>query len=50
VIQNDGAGLFAMMGRFGQAWAMVPDEHAMPDVTGAPMLGGQAAPSRPEDG
>lgn len=39
IVQNDGAGLFAYMGRFGQAWAMVPDEMVMPDVTGAPMLG-----------
>ncbi len=41
VIQNDGGGLFAHMARFGQAWAMVPDEAVMPDVTGAPMLGGE---------
>lgn len=39
IVQNDGGGLFAYMGRFGQAWAMVPDGHAMPDTTGAPMLG-----------
>jgi enoyl-[acyl-carrier protein] reductase III len=45
IVQNDGAGLFASMGRFGQAWAMVPDEHVMPDVTGAPMLGGDEAPA-----
>lgn len=38
IVQNDGAGLFAYMGRFGQAWSMVPDEMAMPDVTDAPML------------
>lgn len=44
IVQNDGAGLFAYMGRFGQAWAMVPDEQVMPDVTGAPMLGGETAP------
>ncbi|MEX1177508.1 MAG: SDR family oxidoreductase [Nitriliruptor sp.] len=44
VIQNDGAGLFALMGRFSQAWAMVPDEAVMPDVTGAPMLGGDQHP------
>jgi enoyl-[acyl-carrier protein] reductase III len=42
IVQNDGAGLFAYMGRFGQAWAMVPAEHVTPDVTGAPMLGGEA--------
>jgi enoyl-[acyl-carrier protein] reductase III len=41
IVQNDGGGLFAYMGRFGQAWAMVPDEMVMPDVTGAPMLGGE---------
>jgi enoyl-[acyl-carrier protein] reductase III len=40
IVHNDGAGLFAYMGRFGQAWSMVPDEQVMPDVTGAPMLGG----------
>jgi enoyl-[acyl-carrier protein] reductase III len=40
IVHNDGAGLFAYMGRFGQAWAMVPDEQVMPDVSGAPMLGG----------
>jgi enoyl-[acyl-carrier protein] reductase III len=52
IVQNDGAGLFAYMGRFGQAWAMVPDElvapagggdPVLPDVTGAPMLGGDVA-------
>ena len=42
VVHNDGGGLFAYMGRFGQAWAMVPDEQVMPDVTGAPLLGGDA--------
>jgi enoyl-[acyl-carrier protein] reductase III len=45
VVHNDGAGLFAALGRFGQAWAMVPDEAVMPDVAGAPMLGGDAPPS-----
>lgn len=39
IIRNDGAGIFAYMGRFGQAWAMVPDEAVMPDTTGSPMLG-----------
>ncbi len=39
VVQNDGAGIFAYMGRFGQAWAMVPDEAVMPDTSGSPMLG-----------
>jgi NAD(P)-dependent dehydrogenase (short-subunit alcohol dehydrogenase family) len=38
IVQNDGAGLFAYMGRFGQAWAMVPDEAVMPDTSDAPML------------
>lgn len=38
IVQNDGAGLFASIGRFGQAWSMVPDEMVMPDVTDAPML------------
>ena len=42
IVQNDGAGIFAYMGRFGQAWAMVPDEMVMPDVAGAPLLGGEA--------
>jgi enoyl-[acyl-carrier protein] reductase III len=43
IVQNDGAGLFAYMGRFGQAWSMVPDDAVTPDVSGAPMLGGDAA-------
>ncbi|MGH3443691.1 MAG: SDR family NAD(P)-dependent oxidoreductase [Nitriliruptorales bacterium] len=30
IVQNDGGGLFACLGRFGQAWAMVPDEAAFP--------------------
>lgn len=38
IVQNDGAGLFAMMGRFSQSWAMVPDEAIKPDHTNAPML------------
>ncbi len=38
IVHNDGGGIFAYMGRFGQAWAMVPDEQVMPDVAGAPML------------
>ena len=40
IVQNDGGGIFAYMGRFGQAWAMVPDEAVMPDTSGSPMLGG----------
>jgi enoyl-[acyl-carrier protein] reductase III len=43
IVQNDGGGLFAYMGRFGHAWAMVPDERVMPDTTDAPMLGGHDA-------
>jgi enoyl-[acyl-carrier protein] reductase III len=38
IVQNDGGGLFAALGRFGQAWAMVPDDAARPDVRDAPML------------
>jgi len=38
IVQNDGGGIFAYMGRFGQAWAMVPDEQALPDTSEAPML------------
>lgn len=41
VIRNDGGGLFAYLARFGQAWAMVPDEAVMPDTSDAPMLGGE---------
>ena len=40
IVHNDGGGLFAYMGRFGQAWAMVPDAAVMPDTRDAPMLGG----------
>ncbi len=43
IVRNDGAGLFAYTDRFGQAWAMVPDDAAMPDVAGVPMLGGDVA-------
>jgi enoyl-[acyl-carrier protein] reductase III len=42
IVHNDGGGLFAYLGRFGQAWAMIPDEAAMPDTGGAPILGGDA--------
>jgi len=38
IIQNDGAGIFAYMGRFGQAWAMLPDEQVLPDTSASPML------------
>lgn len=42
IVRNDGAGLFAYTDRFGQAWSMVPDDAAMPDVADVPMLGGEA--------
>jgi enoyl-[acyl-carrier protein] reductase III len=48
VVQNDGGGLFAYLARFGQAWAMVPDDAVMPDVRDAPLLGGDAGGGRPE--
>ena len=38
IVQNDGGGLFAALGRFGQAWAMVPDDAVRPDADDAPML------------
>ena len=38
VVHNDGGGIFAYMARFGQAWAMVPDDAVLPDATDAPML------------
>ncbi len=39
IVRNDGGGLFAYMGRFGQAWTMVPDEAVLPDdAADAPML------------
>jgi enoyl-[acyl-carrier protein] reductase III len=43
VVHNDGAGLFAYTGRFGAAWAMLPDEALSgatpaPDTSDAPML------------
>ncbi|MDX1658464.1 MAG: SDR family oxidoreductase [Nitriliruptorales bacterium] len=38
IVTNDGGGLFAYVGRFGQAWAMVPDEAVMPDAGESPML------------
>jgi enoyl-[acyl-carrier protein] reductase III len=44
IVQNDGGGLFAYMARFGQAWARVPDDAAVPDTADAPMLGGEAGP------
>lgn len=56
VVQNDGGGLFAYLARFGQAWAMVPDDAVMPDVRDAPLLGGDAGsgggpePSGHDDG
>ena len=52
IVQNDGAGLFAYMGRFGHAWAMVPDvaiqpEADRPDTTDAPMLQRTERPPTP---
>lgn len=44
IVHNDGGGLFAYMARFGQAWAQVPDDGAMPDTADAPMLGGGTGP------
>ena len=49
IVQNDGGGLFAYTGRFGHAWAMVPDEAirpaaARPDTAGAPMLRREGEP------
>jgi enoyl-[acyl-carrier protein] reductase III len=49
VVQNDGGGLFAYTGRFGAAWAMLPDEALAgqtpaPDTSGAPMLQRTDAP------
>ncbi len=43
IVQNDGGGLFAYLGRFGHAWSMVPDaailpEADRPDSTDAPIL------------
>ena len=50
IVRNDGAGIFAHTDRFAQAWAMVPEDAAMPDITGAPMLGGEVAgSSAPEE-
>jgi enoyl-[acyl-carrier protein] reductase III len=48
IVQNDGAGLFAYMGRFGRAWSMVPDEMVMPDVSDAPMLRSTEASPPPD--
>jgi enoyl-[acyl-carrier protein] reductase III len=39
IVRTDGGGIFAYPGRFGQAWAMVPPDAALPDATDAPMLG-----------
>jgi enoyl-[acyl-carrier protein] reductase III len=52
IVHNDGAGLFAYMGRFAHAWALVPDEVVAPSDGGAPpppatrdapILGGESA-------
>lgn len=40
IITNDGGGIFAYMGRFGTAWAMLPDDAVMPDTSATPMLEG----------
>ncbi|MFO7778973.1 MAG: SDR family oxidoreductase [Nitriliruptoraceae bacterium] len=53
IVENSGGGLFGYMGRFGQAWAMVPDEAVQPtatrpDTAGAPML--QREDERPAQG
>jgi enoyl-[acyl-carrier protein] reductase III len=40
VLHTDGGGLFAYAGRFGTAWAMVPDDAVLPDTSGSPMLEG----------
>ena len=48
IVQNDGGGLFAYMGRFGHAWAMVPDHvvgTATPAPADAPMLQRTDGPS-----
>ncbi|MFU8839375.1 MAG: SDR family oxidoreductase [Nitriliruptoraceae bacterium] len=54
VVQNDGGGLFAYTGRFGAAWAMLPDEALAghtpaPDTRDAPMLQRTDAPRRSAD-
>lgn len=42
IVRNDGAGLFAMLGRFGLAWAQATDRSE------APLLGGSTAPNADE--
>ncbi len=43
ILQNDGGGLFAMIARFSQAWAQVPDDHELPEGADASvLLGGDA--------
>jgi enoyl-[acyl-carrier protein] reductase III len=51
VVHNDGGGLFAYTGRFGAAWAMLPDDALAggtpsPEVEDAPMLQRTDAPPR----
>lgn len=44
VVHNDGAGLFAMLARFGLAWARAPEGADAPGGAGrAPLLGGDGA-------
>ena len=52
IVHNDGGGLFAALGRFGQAWAMVPDEGLAPGTTStqdAPMLHRTDGPTTPAE-
>ena len=42
IVHNDGGGIFAYMGRFGQAWAMVPDEAVLPTTDAPPTSSGEA--------
>jgi hypothetical protein len=44
IVANDGGGLFAYLGRFAQAWAMVPDDAVR---SGPAFLDGETTPSNP---
>lgn len=46
VVHNDGGGLFAMIGRFAQAWARIPPDAPPPDATDSPIVSGGADPDR----